>query len=74
MKRILALLLAAIMLISTASALAATEYDVTEPITIKWWHAHESAFDGDLAWMVDKFNNENGMGITVEPIYIGSYT
>ena len=75
MKKLLTLLLSVIMLISVAvPAMAATEYDVTEPITIQWWHAHESAFDGDLNWMIDKFNSENDMGITVEPIYIGSYT
>lgn len=74
MKKFLALVLAAVMLCPLASALAATEYDVTEPITITWWHAHEDQLTEYLNYMVDKFNNENGMGITVEPVYIGSYS
>lgn len=74
MKKLLALLLAAIMITSMVPAMAATEYDVTEPITITWWHAHESSFQPDLDYIVNKFNAENGMGITVVPQYIGSYT
>ena len=74
MKKLLALILAALMLASMVPAMAATEYDVTEPITITWWHAHESSFQPDLDYIVNKFNAENGMGITVVPQYIGSYT
>ena len=74
MKKLIALLLAAIMLTSMASAMAATEYDVTEPITITWWHAHEDQLTEYLNYMVDKFNAENGQGITVEPVYIGDYS
>ena len=74
MKKTLSLLLAALMLVSMVPAMAATEYDVTEPITIKWWHAHESRYEEHLNWMVNKFNAENGMGITVEPVYIGGYS
>ena len=72
MKKLVALLLAVLLLMPTF-ALAATEYDVTEPITITWWHAHEDQLTEYLNYMVDKFNAENGMGITVEPVYIGSY-
>jgi len=73
MKKLLALLMTAVMLLCAMPALAATEYDVTEPITIEWWHAHESQFDEQIAYMVDKFNAENGMGITVVPKYMGAY-
>jgi len=72
MKKLVALLLAVLLLVPTL-ALAASEYDVTEPITIKWWHAHEDQYNDYLNYMVDKFNAENGMGITVEPVYIGAY-
>ena len=73
MKRFFAFLLCAMMVVSVLPALAATEYDVTEPITIEWWHAHESQFDEQIQYMVDKFNAENGMGITVVPVYKGAY-
>ncbi len=73
MKKLVALALVAIMLCSFASAFAATEYDVTEPITIQWWHAHEDQLTEYLNYMVDTFNNSQEF-ITVEPIYIGSYT
>ncbi|MBR5287715.1 MAG: extracellular solute-binding protein [Clostridia bacterium] len=72
MKKLLALLLVAVML-APMMAFAASEYDVTEPITIKWWHAHEDQYNEYLTYMTDKFNAENGMGITVEPVYIGAY-
>ncbi len=59
MKKLVALLLAVLLLVPTF-ALAATEYDVTEPITITWWHAHEDQLTEYLNYMVDKFNAENG--------------
>ena len=74
MKKLLAILLAASMLLGMTGALAATEYDVTEPITIEWWHAHEDQFTPYIDYMVNRFNEENGMGITVVPVYKGSYT
>ena len=73
MKKWMALLLAAMLALSSVCALAASEYDVTEPITITWWHAHEDQLSEYLNYMVDKFNAENTMGITVNPVYIGSY-
>ncbi len=72
MKKLIALLL--VLMLVPMAAFAASEYDVTEPITIKWWHAHEDQYTENLNYMVDKFNAENGMGITVEPVYIGSYS
>ena len=73
MKKLLAVLLSALMLLSMVNAMAATEYDVTEPITIKWWHAHEAQFDPQIEYMVNKFNTENQFGIKVEPVYKGAY-
>ena len=72
MKKLVSLLLAVLLLVP-AFAMAATEFDVTEPITITWWHAHEDQLTEYLNYMVDKFNAENDMGITVNPVYIGSY-
>lgn len=73
MKKLLAVLLSALMMLSMVNAMAATEYDVTEPITIEWWHAHESQFDPQIEYMVNKFNTENPYGITVVSLYKGAY-
>ena len=50
MKKLLTLLLVVLMLVPMA-AMAASEYDVTEPITIKWWHAHEDQLTEYLNYM-----------------------
>lgn len=73
-KRSITLLLMASLVLSIAGpALANTgKYDVTEPIKITWWHAHEDQWTPYLNYMVDKFNQEHPL-ITVEPVYIGSY-
>lgn len=73
MKKLVALLLVVLMMVP-AMGLAASEYDVTEPITITWWHSHEDQLSEYLNYMVDKFNAENEYGITVNPVYIGSYS
>ena len=65
MKKLLALVLVALMLMPMTASLAATEFDVTEPITITWCHAHEDQLTEYLNYMVDKFNTENEMVITV---------
>lgn len=70
MKRILVLTLVLCMLLPALSL--AGEYEVTEPITIQWWHTHEEQYNGGIDYMLDKFHEENP-NITVEPIYIGSY-
>lgn len=64
---------------STSTASAATpavddaaKYQVTKPITITWWHALESQYDGLVAEVVDEFNKSQDM-ITVEAQYIGKY-
>ena len=56
MKKLVALLLAVLLLMPTF-ALAATEYDVTEPITITWWHAHEDQLTEYLNYMVSVSEN-----------------
>ncbi|MDL2319277.1 extracellular solute-binding protein, partial [Eubacteriales bacterium OttesenSCG-928-A19] len=71
MKKIVALLLTTLMLVPMM-AFAETPYDVTEPITIEFWHTHEEQYAGSLEYIFDKFHEEYPL-ITVEPIYIGSY-
>ena len=61
---------------SAASAAPETvdpsKYEVTEPITITWWHALESQYDELVADVVKKFNATQNL-ITVEAQYNGSY-
>lgn len=73
MKKLLALLLTALLALPLAAPALAEGYEVTEPITIQWWHAHEDRFNDQINYMVNKFNEENPL-ITVEPVYIGSYS
>jgi len=74
MKRLFAVLLALAMMLSMASVLAeADKYAVKEPITIQFWHTHEERFAENLQYMFDKFREVQPL-ITVEPVYIGSYT
>lgn len=47
-------------------------YEVTEPITIVWWHALEDQYSGLVSEVVDGFNNSQDL-ITVEAQYIGAY-
>ena len=49
------------------------DYEVTEPITIKWWHALEDQYSGIVDQVVTDFNNSQDL-ITVEAEYIGSYS
>lgn len=72
MKKYLAIALAAIMLLSAVPVALAESYEVTEPITIQWWHAHEDRFTPQIEYMIEKFEEENPL-ITVEPVYIGNY-
>ena len=92
MKRLLAILLAASMVVAmtacggstpapapsapaSSEAPAADEaakYEVTEPITITWWHALETQYDSLVAEVVDNFNKSQDL-IKVEAQYIGSY-
>lgn len=54
------------------AAPAAGMYDVTEPITITWWHALEDQYSDLVAEVVDGFNASQDL-ITVEAQYIGAY-
>ena len=74
MKTLISWILTLTMVLSaTGIATAGTSrYDVTEPITIEWWHAHEDNMTPYLNHMVDLFHEQNPL-ITVEPVYIGSY-
>ena len=47
-------------------------YEVTEPITIVWWHALEDQYSELVSEVVDGFNNSQDL-ITVEAQYIGAY-
>ncbi len=51
----------------------ASMYEVTEPITIKWWHALEDQYSYLVDEVVNDFNNSQDL-ITVEAEYIGSYS
>lgn len=51
---------------------AVGNYDVTEPITIEWWHAHEDQYTTYINYVLDKFHAKHPL-ITVVPVYVGSY-
>lgn len=73
-KRFISLVLAVVLMLSMVSIAAAnSKYDVTEPITITWWHAHEDQLHQYLNYMVDQFHASQSF-VKVEPVYIGSYT
>ncbi|MCI8886729.1 MAG: ABC transporter substrate-binding protein [Hungatella sp.] len=57
----------------TAPAADASMYEVTEPITIQWWHALEDQYSQTVDDVVKGFNESQDL-ITVEPVYIGSYS
>jgi multiple sugar transport system substrate-binding protein len=55
------------------TAVEAGFYDVTEPITITWWHALEDQYTDLVNEVVDDFNNSQDL-ITVKAEYIGKYS
>lgn len=55
-----------------AEAAPASMYEVTEPITIVWWHALEDQYSDLVKEIVDDFNNSQDL-ITVEAVYKGAY-
>ncbi len=57
---------------AASEAVDPSKYEVTEPITITWWHALESQYDDLVADVVKKFNETQSL-ITVEAQYIGAY-
>lgn len=66
-------LLVFVLAVSVAGfAQANNPYEVNEPITIEWWHAHEDQLTPYLNYMVDRFNDEHPY-VTVKPVYIGNY-
>ena len=74
MKKLVSILLSLMLVaVSGLAAAQANPYEVTEPITIEYWHAMESQYDGLMQEMVAAFHEQYPL-ITVEPIYIGSYT
>ncbi len=48
-------------------------YEVTEPITIEWWHAQEAQYAELIDSVVEQFH-ETDTKVTLEPVYQGSYT
>lgn len=48
-------------------------YEVTEPITITWWHALEEQYADTVEKIVNDFNNSQDL-ITVKAEYVGSYS
>lgn len=53
-------------------AVDASKYEVTEPITIQWWHALEDQYSQTVNDVVEGFNNSQNL-VTVEPVYVGNY-
>lgn len=73
-RRIGVLLLLSFVLVMTGIVSADRSlYEVTEPITIEWWHSLEDQYAPYIQEMVDMFHEANPL-ITVKPIYVGSYT
>lgn len=56
-----------------ADPAASSRYAVTEPITIQWWHALEDQYSSTVDDVVKEFNESQDL-ITVEAVYIGSYS
>lgn len=73
MKRILALVLATMMLMSLTSGLAEVDYSVTEPINITFWHSISNDADIDLLTKIVKDFEASQDKITVTMEYIGGY-
>lgn len=65
-------LLALLLVFSMFSVVGANKFDVTEPITITWWHSHEGQWYPHLEHMVAQFEAANPL-IKIEPTFIGTY-
>lgn len=75
MKKFLALLLAAMMMLSLTCASAEIVTSLSEPVTIQFWHSISNAtHSAILSDLVAQFNAGRGaeLGITVEPTFQGS--
>ena len=77
MKRKLAILLTAATVFSavlpTTCMAAENKADIPEGTTITFWHAMGGVNGEALDYLVNKFNEENEYGITVDSQYQGSY-
>ena len=67
-KSFLAVLLTLCLLLPAASFAGAAE-----PVTVEFWHAMSGGLQDALVALTDKFNLENGMGITVNLTNQGGY-
>ena len=73
MRKFLATLLTVCMLLPLAVVTGACA-QAAEPITIEFWHAMSGGLQNALVALTDKFNLENGMGITVNLTNQGGYS
>lgn len=74
MKRIIVLTLTISLLFTVFGlASASSQYDVTEPITIEWWHSHEDQYASYIQHVLEQFHAQNPL-ITVVPVFMGSYS
>lgn len=73
MKKIVSLLLAALMLLSVGSAMAESTYAVTEPINITFWHSLSNEPDVELLTRMVKDFEASQPNVTVTMEYIGNY-
>ena len=72
-KKKLAMVLAAAMIGTTLFAGTASAAEIPEGTTITFWHAMGGVNGEALDYLVNKFNEENELGITVDSQYQGSY-
>lgn len=73
MKKQLALLLCLVMALANVSAFAqGNPYEVTEAVTVEWWHALEDQYSPTINEILADFHEKNPL-ITVQPIYVGNY-
>ena len=68
-KSFLAVLLTLCMMLPMGVVASAAE----EPVTVEFWHAMSGGLQDALVALTDKFNAENGMGITVNLTNQGGY-
>ena len=74
MKRIIVLTLTISLLFTVFGlASASSQYDVTEPITIEWWHSHEDQYASYIQHVLEQFHAQNPL-ITVVRVFMGSYS
>lgn len=71
-KIVLFIVLIATLVVYTGNIGAANNLEVTEAITIEWWHALESQYQPTLDKVIEDFESKYP-NITVEAIYQGSY-